>query len=114
MPGFLPFGLVTGEEPEPRPLVGFTGLGGSVGAGGGGGMYLVVGAGGCAVADGGLGLTFGSEGMVLVLVWVTPDATEDPWGKLVYSARNPSEVTLRSDTNWTSSTLPVVMIGAGA
>lgn len=109
LPGFLEV-----EEPEPRPLVGRTGLGGSVGAGGGGGMYLVVGTGGCAVMVGGLGLTSGYEGMVLVLVWDTSDDTEDPCGRLVYSARNPSEVTLRSDTNWTSNTFPLVIMGAGA
>lgn len=49
--------------PCPRPLVGLTGLGLSVGT------YLTVGAGGCAVVagrSGAVGLTAGFEGMDLV------------------------------------------------
>lgn len=75
-PGFLPFGLLTVEEPDPRPLVGLTGLGTSVGSGGGGGTCLVVGTGGGDVAAGCLGaagLTTGAEGMTLVLVRESTD-----------------------------------------
>lgn len=60
------------------------------------------------------GLTRVRRGFVAVDDTLGPDATSPPAvglrrprGMLVYDAMNPSEVTLRSDTNCTNSTLPL-------
>lgn len=72
-PGLLPFGVTTllswPVEPCPRPLVGLTGLGLSVGT------YLTVGAGGLTVVAGGLGalgLTAGFSEKGLVPAFALP------------------------------------------
>lgn len=55
------------EVPDPRPLVGLTGLGLTVGSGAGDGTYLAVGTGGSAAVPGRVVcLTAGFEGMDLV------------------------------------------------
>lgn len=106
-PGFFPFGLAS-VAPCPRPLVGLTGLGLCVGRGAGAGTYLVVVS---TAVEGCWGFTEGFGGMCLV---PAPELTDGIWAPrwmLVKWARNPSDVTLRSDTNWTKSTFPLVTMG---
>lgn len=74
---------------------------------------MVVGTGGCVVVvrrSRGTGLTTGFLGTNFVRDVSTAGISE-PLGKLLYWAKNPSDVTLRSDTNWTSSTLLVETMG---
>lgn len=120
-PGLFPLGLGTGTVLSlpafscPRFLTGFTGLCLSVGfGGGGGGTYLAVGAGGWTGGAGrtlAKGLTAGFDGIVLVPAPALTAGIWKPWGTLVYWAKKPSITTLRSDTNWTSRTFPLVSIG---
>lgn len=95
-------------------IVGFTGLPGlGFGCSGTSVVVVVVGA-SVAMTTGFIGLT----GVIRVLVGLdatggpdpmSPPSVEVRWprGILEYEAMNPSEVTLRSDTNWTRSTLPL-------